>query len=364
MTAWLPLCLALGALHWICLLLDEILFPRYRKVRVASPVFIVGPPRGGTTFLHRVLARDANRFATFTLGEMVFMPSILERRIAAVLARLDRGLGNPVQRWMKRFEKRFFEPYAYMHKVSIFEPEEDFVLLGYVLANHLFLTVFPFLDLYGELWRFDTAVPRRRQDRIVRFYRRCIQRHLYVHGPEKCHLAKNPFFTSMIEALQREFPDAKFICNVRHPVENIPSFLSIWKTLYQGIGNDPNHYLAQEFILDWLRDTYLYGGEQVAALPPERGAIVKYQPLVTQPRETVLDLYETFCFTPDPSFRTALDDEAERARSYASSHRYDPADFELTKAEIRSRFDKVIQRYDFAAEDASIPPVDRRPAKD
>src|SRR5690606_16265697 len=157
------------------------------------------------------------------------------------------------ENWMRRFEKPFFDPYAYMHKVSVFEPEEDFVILGYVFANPLLLVIFPFPDLMANLWAYDREVPPKRVDRMLRFYKRCLQRHLYYHGPDKQHLSKNPYFTSMIQGLHRSFPDAKFILNVRNPHENVPSFLSIWKALYHDIGNDPNHHLGQAFILDWLR---------------------------------------------------------------------------------------------------------------
>ncbi|MGH3562828.1 MAG: hypothetical protein ACRDTN_13790, partial [Mycobacterium sp.] len=33
--------------------LDELVYPRYRKQALDRPVFIVGNPRSGTTFLHR-----------------------------------------------------------------------------------------------------------------------------------------------------------------------------------------------------------------------------------------------------------------------------------------------------------------------
>ena len=42
---------------WIGFLLDSIFFSGYRDQPVRKPVFIIGPPRSGTTFLQRLLAR-------------------------------------------------------------------------------------------------------------------------------------------------------------------------------------------------------------------------------------------------------------------------------------------------------------------
>lgn len=364
MFVWLPLCAGLGVFHWICLLLDEVLFPGYRKVRVEAPVFIVGCPRGGTTFLHRVLAKDTGRFTCYLFGEMVFTPSILQRKAVALLARADAALGGRVAAWMRRFEKPFFDPYAHMHRVSVFAPEEDFVMNGYVLANQLFLTVFPYPDLFGDLWRFDREVPPARRARVTRFYRRCLQRHLYFHGAHKTHLSKNPFFTSMIGSLLEEFPDSRFILNVRDPRENVPSFLSVWEALYAGIGNAPDHPLAQEFILDWLRETYLYGADRVEALPPERGIRVPYEALVADPRAAARRIYAAFGFEITPAFEAVLEEENARARGYTSAHRYTAAAYGLDTAAIEARFADVIARFGFPPPGAADGAAPRPPEAD
>ena len=344
---WLPLCLLLGLFHWLCLLLDEILFPGYRRVEVRQPVFIVGPPRGGTTFLHRVMAKDSGRFSCYTFGEMVFAPSILQKKMLHLFAAMDRAMGKPVENLMRRLEKPFFDPYAYMHKVSIFEPEEDFVMLGYIFANPLLLTIFPFPELMGRYWAYDREVPPAEVDRMLLFYKRCLQRHLYVHGPDRQHLSKNPYFTSMMQGLDRTFPDAKFILNVRQPHENVPSFLSIWKALYHDLGNDPDHHLGQAFILDWLRDTYLHGGEQAAALGPERAAVVRYDALVADPKGTIVALYEQFGFELSEQTMAVLEAEEARAQTYRSVHHYSVEEYGLTSEDIERHFDAVFERFDF-----------------
>jgi hypothetical protein len=51
----------------ICFLLDEILFSEYREIEIKKPGFIVGAARSGTTFIHRLMARDEGQFFFFQI---------------------------------------------------------------------------------------------------------------------------------------------------------------------------------------------------------------------------------------------------------------------------------------------------------
>src|SRR5688572_9207818 len=46
-------------------LLDEIFYHGYKKIHIKQPVFIIANPRSGTTYLHRLVALDDERF-TYT----------------------------------------------------------------------------------------------------------------------------------------------------------------------------------------------------------------------------------------------------------------------------------------------------------
>ena len=48
-------------------LLDEVFYPNYRKTKLKDPVFIISNPRSGTSYLHRLLCLDEDRFTYFML---------------------------------------------------------------------------------------------------------------------------------------------------------------------------------------------------------------------------------------------------------------------------------------------------------
>ena len=70
--------------------LDRVFFPGYRKQPIDRPVFIVGNPRSGTTFLHRLLLGSGDDLAAFELWEMLF-PAITARTLLGpIVPRFDR----------------------------------------------------------------------------------------------------------------------------------------------------------------------------------------------------------------------------------------------------------------------------------
>ena len=78
---WLLLFIPSEIIYHLFLLLDEILFPGYRKTKVEKPVFIIGNPRSGTTFLHRIMDKDKQNFTSFQVWELIFAPSITQRKL-------------------------------------------------------------------------------------------------------------------------------------------------------------------------------------------------------------------------------------------------------------------------------------------
>src|SRR6186713_2943640 len=56
-------------------LIDEIFHRGHKKVEIKQPVFIIANPRSGTTFLHRLMALDSERFVYTKYAHTFFMTS-------------------------------------------------------------------------------------------------------------------------------------------------------------------------------------------------------------------------------------------------------------------------------------------------
>jgi hypothetical protein len=336
---------------WCGLWFDKIRFKNFVREPVQSPVFIIGNPRSGTTFLHRLLAKDVERFSTMQMWEILLCPSITQRKvILGVASAIDR-----VNIWfhksLDRLEAGWREKNV-MHTVSFRQPEEDDYLLLHTwsalttgLSSGLLSEALPYTY-------FDTALPRKERHRIMAFYKSCVQRHLYAERelalkPERQYLAKNPSLSPKINTVFESFPDAKLIYLVRNPLEVIPSYVSMMIFSWRVVGIPINDGRLQTYILDMARHWYRYPLEQLAKRPKESYIIVRYDDLVREPGRTVQTIYDRFGFLPTKAFSDVLGAETTKSRDYKSRHNYSLAALGLNREMIVNEFEDLFERFDF-----------------
>lgn len=205
-----PLFLVWQVVQWAGLLLDEVFFPDYRDIQLGSPVFILGVPRSGTTHLHHLLAND-QRFTTLVMWEALFAPSITLRRLVNILFRVDRLFCSPIRRSLIYLDGRVSRVLGKIHQTGLQMPEEDFLLLMSSLDCFLLVLVYPDCPWLWALARGDERCNRVQVSRMMKRYRRLLQRHVYYHGRQFRLLSKNASFAGLSQALAAEFPDSLII---------------------------------------------------------------------------------------------------------------------------------------------------------
>lgn len=293
---FLPALLLLQALHWTGFALDELLFRGYRRVNVRAPVFVLGAPRSGTTYLHRLLAADS-RYTTFATWECLFAPSIAERKLWNGLAAADRRLGAPLARSFRAIGRLVLGWIDDKHPLGLAEPEEDYFCFLPLLSCFILVVPFPEARWVWRMGTFDRDMPAAERRRLLRWYRRCLQRHLYVHGPEKTLLSKNAAFAGMARSLAGEFPDARFIVCERDAVEVIASqFHSVTDGL-KLFGVPPDDPLFRRRLLESLHFYYRNLEALRMKMPPGRIAIAPMEELASDPAALVRRLYERLGLT-------------------------------------------------------------------
>jgi hypothetical protein len=336
-----------AAVGW---LLDKALFPGHREQEVREPVFIIGNPRSGTTFLHRLLARDEATFNTIMTWELSFAPTITQRRLYGLIGKIDRVVGRPLGRLVDAINSRTLQR-AEVHPMGLFKAEEDDLILLYTWNSTFILGVFPYPDeVLPEILTFDQH-PKERK-RVMRFYEGCLKRHLYAHEADGKHfLSKNPVFSSRVDALYETFPDAKFIYLVRNPVSVLGSLASYARMVWKDFQGAESEFPYDNWVWESVRTWYRYTLDWLDAAPPENHIIVRFDDMVSDPWKTITEIYEHFGFDLGPEFDEILKEQTIKARQYRSKHAYSLEEPAFTREQILEEYGDLFDRFGFSRED-------------
>jgi len=288
---------------------------------------------------------DGDRFSYFRLYEM-FFPSVLQKKVIRALGRLDRRMGGPLEKRLKAWDDRQFEATKDQHAMGLFKPEEDDFVYTLSCASGFWIVMVPYMDQL-DFYSVDEW-PERRRRRHMRFYEQCVRRQLYVNGPDKVHLSKNPTFSGRVESLVDTFPDARIVVNVRNPYETIPSLLKLLQSAWRARGWDDARMAGSlQALAHQSFHTYRYPLDVLARHPELPQAVVDYRDLTSDPKGTVETVYKQLGFTVSDEFAEVLMGEQEREAGHegGAGTRYSLEEFGLRRDEIHTRLDDLFRRF-------------------
>jgi len=312
------LAVVLPALAWwnaLGFFLDDLLFPGYRSQKIEAPIFIQGCARTGTTALQRLLAKDA-LLTTMTTWEMAVAPSVTWRRLFALLHRVDQLLlRGKMALLIKGCAHCVAAATQRVHEVQFFGAEEDEWLMIHLGAAQLLAFLFPLcLDVLGPVIEWEEQLPPQTKAAILDYYTKCVQRHLYAHGPGVTYVAKNPTFNRRIRWLQKAFPDARFIVMTRAPAESVPSLVSYIGNVWNCFCSPRERYPFARVLSDLQPLEITYPIDALSDWPATQRAVVVNRLLRSTPLSTIQQLYGTFGLELSMEFHKAISEGCARGQ--------------------------------------------------
>ena len=144
--------------------------------------------------------------------------------------------------------------------------------------------LFPYVEEFGRPV-FPMRLPSGERRKLMRYYRSCLQRHLYANGPRKTLLSKSTQSSGTVESLREEFPDAKFITIVRHPYHSVAShvslFVPVWRAHSPDIAkNGPVAKSYARLAVEWYKHLFEFRRQ----VDPRQYYCIDYRDLVRNPR--------------------------------------------------------------------------------
>lgn len=307
-------------------LTNRLLWVHHRRVspeRMAAPLtpplIILGVPRSGTTFLHRLLALDPQARA-LPMWQLMqpFAP------LGRDLRRARGNLGISLLRWAA-------EDLDVKHVTSGESAEECMLLFDASLVS---LSFWVFAPVYGYVawWQAqDKARPYQMYTQTLSW--------LQAETPRARFALKAPVHTGSLDVLLATIPNAMIVQTHRDPAIVIPSINSLHCSIHAAMTaavdrsrvGATNAALLQQMLSDNARAR--------AQVDPGRIVDVRYEDLTRDPIATVRRIYDRF------GLPFSLDFHARLGRALAADrhgqqgpHRYTAEDFGQTADELRARF--------------------------
>jgi len=322
--------------------LDNLLFSGYRALPIEKPIFILGNPRSGTTFLHRFLLNSGSLCA-YELWEMLF-PAVSTRKLA----------GKCIDRLSPVSPVRYHSSEAHETSLRDVETDDAMAFFRFIDGGFLWSYFLAWDDTWGSPKSLSCFYPETdRQKQIFNYLEGCWRRNMYVKDHKRI-IAKSSIFTLHVPTLLERYPDCKLIYVVRDPVEAIPSGMSlITGVLEKGYdmftstrASDRERYLENLY----QASCHLYRSfnkiKESGVIPEENMKIVTYPQLMQDLESTMQGLIPFLEIEQTEEFWHQVRDQAERQRKRISAHQYSLEKFGLSQERIRNDLDFVYREYD------------------
>ncbi|MBW2528587.1 MAG: sulfotransferase [Deltaproteobacteria bacterium] len=325
--------------------LDTLLYPALRETAVERPVFILGNPRSGTTFVHRFLLHTG-QLCAFELWEML---------LPALTARV--AFEPVVHRLAPLSPARYHSSAAHETSLRDVETDDAMAFFHFVDGGFLWSYFLAWDDQWGsETSRryFDPARwDRAERERMFRYLEACWRRNRLAHGGKR-NLVKSATLTLDVADLLRRYPDCRIIYLVRDPVATIPSGMSLltgvidqaydfWNTTS---ATARARYLENLYQASCHLYRAFHDAHQRGDIPAENVTIVTYPQLMGELEATMERLVAFAGLEPASSFWERVESQADRQRARRSAHRYSLEKFGLSAERIRRDLAFLYDAYD------------------
>jgi len=326
--------------------LDHLIYPGFRKVQNDRPIFILGNPRSGTTFMHRFLL-NSGELAALELWEML-APAITARKL----------LGGLVERLAGISPARYHSSEAHETSLRDVETDDAMAFFHFVDGGFRWSYFDAWEDTFGSeasLSALNGSGDPAKTERYFRYMDACWRRNLAAKNKERS-IIKSSMLTLQAETLLERYPQAKIIYMVRDPLATIPSGMS----LITGVMD--RSYDIFNATSEQARGRYLenlYGASchlyrsfhdlrQRGGAPDDRCMVVTFPDIMQNLEQTMIRVVDFAGLEPQNGFWQKVATQAEKQRGHKSAHKYSLEKYNLTEERIRSDLGFVYDAYNVA----------------
>lgn len=326
--------------------LDELFFPSYKKTIIKKPVFILGNPRSGTTFLHRLLCLDVENYTAMCLYHTI-IPAVSFYKLVDFFALVDAKVGKPGKALTNLIDKVFFSKWENIHPTGLNKTEEDEGFYIFTFLSVAICLLCPYMEHFKYLTiidNFDEAT----KNKLKTYYKSSIKRLVYATGKHKILLNKNVISTGRLNFILEIFPDAQMVYLVRNPKKTIPSFISMFSVTWPFLSPELKHNKQAYKTLGYVAvDFYKHFYAQKEKISKANLLTLTYNELVKSPTATVLKIYDYYQLPFTKTFVKKLECDIKSSNHKVGAHQYSLENYGFTEAEIENELKMIYNTFQF-----------------
>jgi hypothetical protein len=283
--------------------------PQIAATPIVAPIFILGLPRSGTTFLHELLARDSGN-----LVPRAWQTIYPEPRGRDFDAGSDRRV--KIVNGQLKFFGGLAPEFPQLHPIDADSPQECSEITAAVFQSLRFDTTFrvpeyqAWIDAHGHTEAFE-------------FHRKFLQVLQYGGAGERWVL-KCPDHSFCLDAILQTYPDARFVVVHRDPMKVFASVAYLTEVLRRPFlkNVDPKE-IGTQVTERWIEGAQrLVDFDQREDVDPTRKINVHYDELANAPMAAVERIYTHFDLpqTGTVAMETLL--KSRKSGGYGGERRY------------------------------------------
>ncbi len=313
------------------LIIDRVFFRR--GPAAASTIVIAGPPRSGTTFLHRFL--DDHSAARATRLWETLVPALCWQKLLRRGVQWAAGRGWPGVNLAP----------AHVTGVELAETDDLQIFARYADSFFYYVYVLSFRERDGPEYLNAALRPARIAARDVGWLRRAARRNR-VNGQTNSALLKSFSAGFALAETHAGLDEPRIVYVSRAPHETLPSSLSMVQRVLglRGLYARTDEAARRRHVERLLQASLALQQAAIAGirrLPDDAVLIVRYEELLDDFAATMERILAFTGLPRDARLTEEIALRSKKQRDYASAHKYHLEDFGLTERRIREEFRDV-----------------------
>ncbi len=312
---------------------DKLIYEGLDRVKVKKPIFIVGHPRSGTTYLQKRLVETGQ--LAYSTTHTLAAPSLIIRKII-----------GPFFHLFNKLELNLLETEKKGHKIELTGIEEDEAIFLHTFNTELLTILCPWMITDKEFKEKGLKIgwdDHRESELNVQFLKEYIKRQTVKQKKDRMLIKSNPSIFR-IKQILKTFPDANIIYIVRAPDDAIVSFFSFHDKYLNGrlTEKERKKYFSEKY--KWSRHLYEYFEEVKHEIPDNQLKIVPFPRIKNDLTALLKEVCKFLDLKPEKEYWETIKKYGQRDKKKKHKNR-DYSSFGLTQKKIKKDLNFIWKKY-------------------